>query len=278
MELYFRICLKGCQALENKTHKPKYPVQSLEKALEVIELLKESPGEGLRINDLSERLGLGKSTVHRILDTLLAYQFVEKSPHSRYRLSWKLFEIGNTVPRQRSLDYFDPKPLQDLCNKHGETVNLAIRVRDRAVIISKYDPQNVTVKASLLVGEQEPLHSTAIGKALISELSRDELSSTLGEGPLEKCTQNTIDSVDQLHEHLASVRENGYAVDEEEYSAGLTCIGVPIKNHREEIIAAISISGPTFRLQHNKIINIIGDLKETRDLISEYFGLYQAAL
>ncbi len=258
---------------ENK-YKPKYPVQSLEKALDIINLLKESPGEGLRINDLSEKLGLGKSTIHRLLDTLLSYQYVEKSPRSSYRLGWKLFEIGNTIPRQRNLDYFDPILLHDLCNKHNETVNLAVRINDRAVIISKYDPQKVVaVKANLMVGNREPLHATAIGKALISEIEHDELASILGKDQFEQYTPKTITSFDQLYTHLQDVRKKGYAIDEEEYSEGLTCIGVPIHNHQKEVIAAVSISGPTFRLQHNRIINIIEDLKTARDDISQYFGL-----
>jgi IclR family transcriptional regulator, KDG regulon repressor len=277
IEFAWKYCLRWL-AVDNNSYKPKYPVQSLEKALEIIEYLKESPGEGLRINDLSEKLGIGKSTVHRILDTLLAYQFVEKSPRSRYRLSWKLFEIGNTIPRQRNLDNFDPKALQDLCSAYGETVNLAIRIHNKAVIISKFDPPNVAVKANLLVGNQEPLHATAIGKALICEMSKEELLKILGGEELEQYARNTITSLDQLYEHLQGVREAGYSVDEEELSEGLTCIGVPIRNHQNEIIAAISISGPTFRLQHNKIISIIEGLKAVRDDISEYFGLCPAPL
>lgn len=261
--------------MEEKPYKPKYPVQSLEKALEIVNLLKDNPGEGLRINDLSEKLGLGKSTVHRLLDTLLSFQYVEKSPSSRYRLGWKLFEIGSTIPRQRNLDYFDPKPLQDLCSRYGETVNLAIRIHNRSVIISKFDPPNVAVKANLMVGNQEPLHATAIGKALMCEMSKEQLQDILGNQALEQYTSKTITTPDLLYDHLQGVRDAGYSIDEEEFSEGLTCIGVPIRNHQKAIIAAVSISGPTFRLQHNKITSIIESLKIARDDISEYFGLYQ---
>ncbi len=258
--------------MELKSHQPKYPVQTLEKALEIIDYLKDSPGDGQKINDLSEKLGLGKSTVHRILDTLLAYKYVEKCSRSRYRLSWKLFEIGNTIPKQRNLDYFDQKLLHELCNEYHETVNLAIRIDDRAVIIAKADPQNVTVRANLFIGSREPLHATAIGKSLISELNKEELVSIFGDKPLEQFTNKTITSLDQLYTHLLTVRELGYSIDEEEYSEGLTCIGVPIRNHENEIIAALSISGLTFRLPHHKINKIIEGLKIARDSISQYFG------
>jgi IclR family transcriptional regulator, KDG regulon repressor len=258
--------------VDSKLYQPKYPVQTLEKALEIIDYLKDSSGEGLRINDLSEKLGLGKSTVHRVLDTLVAYKYVEKCPRSRYRLSWKLFEVGNTIPRQRNLEHFDPKILHELCNQFHETVNFAIRIHDRAVIIAKADPQNVTVKANLFVGDREPLHATAIGKALISELDQKDLETILGGDSLEQYTNKTITSLDRLHTHLQTVRELGYSIDEEEYSEGLTCIAVPIRNHENEIIAALSISSLTFRLPHNKIINIIEGLKIARDRVSQYFG------
>jgi len=264
--------------LTKNTYRPKYPVHSLEKALGLVECLKSCPGEGLQINELSERLNLGKSTVHRILDTLLAHQYVEKCQHSKYRLGWKLFEIGNAIPRQRNLDLFDPLILQNLCNKYDETVNLAVCIGDRAVIVAKCDPLNVSVKANLLVGGREPLHATAIGKSLISELNFKELHAIFDGEHLKRYTQKTITSIAELFEHLQTVREVGYSIDEEEYSEGLTCIAVPIKNHRKDIIAAISISGPTFRLKHKKILDAIQDLQSARDDMSKYFGLYQSTM
>ncbi len=254
-------------------YQAKYPVQTLEKALEVIEYLKNSSEDGMGVSILSEKLGLGKSTVHRILDTLLEYEFVEKCPNSsKYRLSWKLFEIGNTIPQQRNLDHFDTKILHELCDQFNETVNLAIRVRDKAVVISKVDPVNVPVKANLYVGEHEPLHSTAIGKVLISEMDKEELLKILGSEKLKAFTGNTITTIDELLVNLAKVREAGYAFDEEEYSPGLTCLAVPIRNYNNEIISAVSISGPTFRLPHNKILDMIAGLKASCAQYSTYFG------
>ncbi|MEW5785593.1 MAG: IclR family transcriptional regulator [Bacillota bacterium] len=250
---------------------------TLEKALEIIEQLKNCNSDGLGISFLSDTLGLGKSTVHRILDTLMTYDFVEKCPNSsKYRLTWKLFEIGSTIPRQRNLDYFDTKILHELCGKYKETVNLAIRVRNKAVIISKVDPQDVPVKVNLGVGEHDPLHATALGKVLISELDSDELLAIFGGEQLEQYTGNTITSLNELASHLAKVREAGYAFDLEEYSPGLTCLAVPIRNYTNQVIAAISISGPSFRLQHNKIMSIIEDLKSTCREYSNYLGASRA--
>jgi len=258
------------------SHQPKYPVHTVEKALEIIEFLKDSPGDGLGISSLSEKLGIGKSTVHRILDTLLAYGFVEKgSGNSKYRLSWKLFEIGSTIPRQRNLDSFDTKVLRDLCDRYNETVNLAIRVRDKAVIISKFDPLNVSVKANLFVGEHDPLHATALGKVLICEMDREEIGKIINGEELERFTNNTIASLDELMVRLEKVKEDGYALDEEEYSNGLSCLAMPVRNYDQEIIAAISISGPTFRLQYSKMVDMMEGLRKACEEFSQYLGGFQ---
>lgn len=257
-------------SMEQPVSGPKYPVQTLEKALEVIELLKNGPNEGMRIKELSDRLDMGKSTVHRILDTLTAYRYVEKTAEgSRYRLSWKLFELGNVVPRQRNFENIDMKILRDLCEKHKETVNLGIRVNQTLIIISKADPQQVTIKAGLYVGEQEPLHATALGKVLISGLNIRELFKGR---TLEQYTANTITSLEVLEEHLKTVREQGYAIDDEEYSMGLVCIAMPVRNHEGETVAALSISGPAFRFNFNKILNIREELKIACDRLSAHFG------
>ncbi len=253
-------------------YQAKYPVQTLEKALEVIELLKDGSEDGMGVSILSENLGLGKSTVHRILDTLLEHEFVEKCANSsKYRLSWKLFEIGNTIPRQRNLGHLDTKILHELCEQFNETVNLAIRARDKAVVISKVDPKNVPVKANLYVGEHEPLHATALGKVLIADMEREKLLGILGE-KLEAFTPNTVTTLDELMVDLARIREAGYAFDDEEYSLGLTCLAVPVRNYNNEIIAAVSISGPTFRLPHTKIMDMIAVLKASCARYSSYFG------
>ncbi len=125
---------------QEKAHQaPRYPVQTIDKALEVLEILAdEGFQEGLGVSELSIRLNIGKSTVHRILDTLMARNYIEQCEDTKkYRLGWRLFEIGNIIPRQRNLYNFDMSILQDLCNRYQETVNLGVRVDDSVVTISK---------------------------------------------------------------------------------------------------------------------------------------------
>jgi IclR family transcriptional regulator, KDG regulon repressor len=251
----------------------KYPVQTLEKALDIISILKVGPYDGVRIKDISEKLSLGKSTVHRILSTLMAYGYVEQSPDNRkYRLGWKLFEVGSVIPRQRNLNNIDLKILWELCERYEETVNFGIRTYDRVAIIAKTDPQRVLFKAGPYLGEHEPLHATALGKVLISDLGEDELNKLFAEKTLGRYTSNTITDLVELKEHLLQVCEQGYAIDNEELSIGLTCIAMPVYNYSNEIIAALSISGPTFRMNFSKITSCKEGLKRSCDQLSTFFG------
>jgi len=251
----------------------KYPVQTLEKALQIINIMKDGPSDGIRIKDISQKLGMGKSTVHRILNTLSAYGYVEQgSDNKKYRLGWKFFEVGSVIPRQRNLTNMELKVLWDLCDRYEETVNLGIRVNDKVAIVAKADPQKVLFKTGPYLGDQEPVHATALGKALISEIDDEELDKLFGGKSLQQYTPNTITSLAELKNHLEEVREQGYAVDQEELSFGLTCIAMPVYNYTNEIIAALSISGPSFRMDHNKIMSCQEGLKEACEQLSVFFG------
>ncbi|WP_338833121.1 HTH-type transcriptional regulator XynR [Moorella humiferrea] len=249
----------------------KYPVQTVERALEIIKILAQNGPEGLGISEISRQLGLGKSTVHRLLNTLMAYHYVEQDVrNAKYRLGWALFEIGNIVPRQHRVDNFDINILQDLCAEYGETVNFGIRDGNRTIIITKVEP-DVRLKANVNVGESEPLHATALGKVLISELDSNLLKSILGEN-LKSFTSNTITTLEELLVELKKVREQGYALDCEEYCYGLTCIAMPVRDFTGEIRAAVSVSGLTNRLNFNRIMEIKNGLEAAARRLSNYLG------
>ncbi|ABR47401.1 Transcriptional regulator IclR-like protein [Alkaliphilus metalliredigens QYMF] len=257
-------------------HNPKYPVQTVGKALEIIELLsKEVSKEGLGISELSAKLEMGKSTVHRLLDTLSAYRYVERCPDTtKYRLGWKMFEIGNLIPQQRNLYNIDTRVLQELCTQYGETVNLGVRVDHSVVTISKMSPKTSLI-ANLQVGAQEPIYATAMGKVLMSEMSKTEVMEILGDRVFQKFTPNTIANIDDLIVELARIRMQGYSIDDEEFVAGLSCISMPVRDFNNEIVAGISVSGPSMRLNFNKIMDIKIGLEKASTKLSTYLGLDQ---
>lgn len=255
------------------TRTARYPVQTVEKALEVFNLLsKDRYREGISISELSKELELGKSTVHRILETMVAKNYIDQSEETKkYQLSWKLFEVGNVIPRQRNLYRVDNRILQVLCDASQETVNLGVRVKDSVVTIFKTSPKTSLI-ANLQIGAREPLHATAMGKALISEMTREEVVNILGEDGYETFTSNTINNVDDLMIELERIRRQGYSVDDEEVCAGLTCVAMPVRDFKNEIVAAVSVSGASIRMTFNKIQEIQEDLREATEKLSAFLG------
>lgn len=252
---------------------PKYPVQSVEKSLEILELLSGNKyNGGISISELSSELGLGKSTVHRIVETLEAKGYLNQDIQTKdYLLSWKLFELGNTIPRKRNLFNIDGRILQELCDKFQETINIGVRENDCVVTINKISSSNVLI-ANLQLGARESLHATAMGKALISEMTKEEIVDLLGEGPYDSFTSKTIKDINQLMEDITFSNERGYCLDSEEFSPGLTCISVPLRNYANEIIAAISVSGATVRMTDKKIEKVSEELKIVKKHISNFLG------
>lgn len=254
-------------------HTPKYPVQTIDKALEVLEILAEEGfQEGLGVSELSTKLAIGKSTVHRIVDTLSVRNYIEQCPDTKkYRLGWRLFEIGNIIPQQRNLYNFDISILQELCNEYQETVNLGVRVDNSVVTISKVSPK-ASLIANLQIGARESLHATAMGKALISEMTKEEIKQILGEGPLERYTTTTVTEIDSLMKELRKIRKQGFSIDDEEFSPGLTCIAMPVRDFNNEIVAAISVSGASIRQTYSKIESIKTGLKDATEKLSYFLG------
>ncbi|MDW7672739.1 MAG: IclR family transcriptional regulator [Bacillota bacterium] len=251
----------------------KYPIQTVEKALDVFELLiKDGYREGISISELSKELNLGKSTVHRILETMVAKNYIDQSNETKkYQLGWKLFEVGNVIPRQRNLYNIDNRILSKVCDAVQETVNLGVRVTDSVVTIHKTSPKTSLI-ANIQIGVREPLHATAMGKTLISEMTREEVALILGEQPLERYTSNTFTNLDDLMVELEKIRRLGYGIDDEELFAGLTCVAMPVRDYKNEIVAAVSVSGASIRMTFNKIQEIQHVLKEATEKLSTFLG------
>lgn len=255
-------------------YRPKYPVQALEKALEIIDILaQQDTDEGLGISELNDKLDLGKSTIHRLLDTLVAYQYVERLENNNYRLGWGLFQIGSSIPRQRKIEKIELKALKDLSNKFKETVNLGVRDGSDVIVAAKIDPEtNSRLKVDSHVGEREPFNATALGKVLFSELSEEEVRNTLKGMEFRQFTPKTITNIDDYLKEIKKVKEQGYALDDEEFYTGLTCVAMPIRGHEGNIVAALSVSGPSFRFGVDKIETVREELKKVIEEVSKHLG------
>jgi DNA-binding IclR family transcriptional regulator len=229
-----------------------YNVQVLDRAAAILETLSEADGD-LSLLDLSEHLGLHKSTVHRLLMVLERHRYVEKSPMSgRYGLGLKLFELGHkAISRLGLADRAHPH-LERLAADVRETAHLCVLDDGEVLYLAKVEPTR-TVRVPSTVGRRNPAHCTAVGKALLAHLPEDELDRVLRAKGLKSFTKHTIVTAAELKRELELVRDRGYSVDDEEIEEGLTCIGAPVRDSSGRVVASISVAGPTFRIPKRKI-------------------------
>ncbi len=246
-------------------------VQSVERTLDIIETLSEYR-TGVGVTTLSKDLKLHKSTVHRLLTTLMLRKYVEQDPEtSKYRLGMKLFELGNAVLskldiRQQAMPY-----LRQLWKTTGETIQLAIVDQYNVLYIDVLETlEKVGVKSN--VGERAPLYCSAAGKIWLANLPQERIDDILKNIKFESLTPYTIDSIDKLKVAINQAKETGYGVDNQEHSIDLSSVASAIKNSRGRVIACVSIVAPSLRTNIEKIKELGAKVKETAERISQSMG------
>ncbi len=253
-----------------------YTVKSLLKALRVLECLAEEEPASQTLTQLSRRLHLHVSTVHRLLVNLLRQGFVEHEATSGgYQLGFRVLRMGLRVLDRLDFRRIALPLLRDLNERTKETVHLAILQEGRAISIEKFDsPQPVSLDARL--GGVMPLHCTGVGKALLA-YQTEEMLHRLSKSPgLERYTANTITSHLQLKKELARVREEGYSVDNEEAVEGLRCVAAPLFDHAGRVVGAFSVAGPAMRIPLSRIPELARLVRETSRQISLRLGFNPA--
>jgi len=255
--------------------KPNNLVQTIERASSILDILGQSP-QGISVRDLSAKVKLPKGTTHRLLSSLAYFGYVRQDPKTRnYFLGFKLVELGHLLLGQLDLRKEAEPFLRDLSERTKETVHMVFLDRDEIVYIEKVETdQNPSgLKMASRIGLRNPAHSCAVGKVLLAHLSEEEVNQIIKEKGLPKRTENTITDLIQLKEHLKIVRAQGYAIDDEENERGIRCVAAPIYNEVGRAVAAISITGPAFRMTKKVIQEILKkEVMETAFKISERLG------
>jgi IclR family transcriptional regulator, KDG regulon repressor len=235
------------------TSDPVYRIQVLERAFAVLEVLAGHRSD-LRLADLAGAVQLHKSTVHRLLAVLVAEHVVEKSVASgKYRLGSKLIELGRAAVSHLEIYDVARPHLASLVSEIGETAHLAVLRGGEVVSLVNVQSRHTLCTPST-VGARSPAYCTSLGKAMLAFFPPSELKEFLSHHVLKPYTRKTITSVSRLREELRLVRERGYAVDDEEREEGLRCIGSPVRDHSGDVIAAVSIAGPAFRIFTERIV------------------------
>lgn len=201
----------------------------------------------LAITVLAQRLGLAKSTVHRLASTLTSAGFLEQnSQNGRYRLGVALFELGALVRRRMDVANEARPHLRELLEKTGETVQLGIV--DHYSVLYVYEMESRrAIRMAAAVGARAPLHCTAVGKVLLASQPADYVRETLERG-LTGYTDKTITRREAVLDLLEDVRSRDYAIDDEESEPGLRAIATPVRNHTGLVIAALGVAAPVQRM------------------------------
>ncbi len=225
----------------------KNTVQSVERTLDLLEALAETGEVG--IAQLSGRVGLHASTVHRLLSTLIARGYARQNATSgRYSLGLKPLDIARAVRVHLDLRSQAIPILQDLMRKSGETANLAVMNDHHLIYLEQASSPGWMLRMFVQPGARAPLHSTASGKVLLSYMPPDELAHLLSDYQLLPSASRTIVDRDVLLAELDEVRRQGYATDWGEQEEGVACVAGPVWDYTGRVVAAISISGPWIRV------------------------------
>jgi DNA-binding IclR family transcriptional regulator len=223
------------------------------------------------VSTLARRLGIAKSTVHRLATTLVSEGMLEQNPENgKYRLGIALFGLGALVRRRMDVSTEAKPYLFDLRETTGETVHLAIL--DRTEIMYVYNLESIqAIRMRSDIGIRKPAYCTAEGLAMLAFQPSAVADDIVARG-LEPRTPKTNPDPDAFRQALASVRQRGYAIEDEESEAGMRSLAAPIRNGAGEVVAAVGVAGPVQRLPDEALASFAPHVLKTADAISVRLG------
>lgn len=224
----------------------------------------------LGVSELSRRLGIGKSSVHRILQTMCAEKFVVKTADGRYRLGFALYEIGQLVVHGLRLRQVAHPFLERLRFATNEAVHLGVLEGSQVVYIERMESAP-TIAMFDRIGQRMPAHVTSSGKCLLAWASPDRIDTVLADG-LPRRAPRTITSESLFRLVLDEVRANGYSISVEESERNTASIGAPVRGSDGSVIAAVSVVGSTARINEAGVARLVPLIRKTAARISEGMG------
>ncbi|HZN24390.1 MAG TPA: IclR family transcriptional regulator [Burkholderiales bacterium] len=225
----------------------KSSIQVIERMMTLLDALAEHTSP-VNLKLLATETGLHPSTAHRILSVMVESRLVDRIEPGTYRLGIRLLELGNLVKsrisvRQQALPY-----MQTLHQELGETVNLSVRQNDEVVYIERTAPGGSMMRVVQIIGTRAPLHVTAVGKVFLAYDGAGSWTEYVKRSGLRRYTDNTLTDGEALARELERIRGQGYAFDNEEAEKGVSCIGAAIYNDEGRVVAGLSVSAPSDRL------------------------------
>lgn len=226
-------------------------VHTVKKVAQILELFSaEKPEWGVR--EVGRELEIPKSTAHALMDSLADERLLQRTDRGRYQLGWSIFALSQTLLDATQIRVAARAVLQDLVNCWGETVHLAILDAVHVVYIEKLPRISEANTISSRKGCRRPAHSSAVGKVLLAHRNWADVEPLLRHWGIRARTANTISTLEELALELEEIRSRGYGYDYEEGSIGLCCVGAPVYNDQNGVIAAVSMSVPAHRFEYKR--------------------------
>jgi DNA-binding IclR family transcriptional regulator len=243
-------------------------VQSVDRALTILELLARGGEAG--VTEVAAQLGVHKSTAFRLVATLEAHRLVEQTEdRGKYRLGVGVLRLAGATSARLDVVQEARSVCRQLASDTGETVNIAVLSESSALYLDQVAGSSA-LQPHNWVGQHIPLHATSNGKVLLSGLDGQGLDTLLGK--LSAYTPMTITKKAKLRDELDRVREQGYALAVDELEVGLTAAAAPIRNAHGDVVASMSVSGPTFRLTSDRIDGVVDKLVAAALEVSHRLG------
>lgn len=257
--------------MNNNTTKDTKTIGSVIKAVEVMEELAGSE-DGLGLTEISSRLNYGVSATYHLLNTLRLCNIIEQDKKTKkYRIGIGLFRISGMAKRQNVLVNLAQPYLDKLRVIVNETSNLLVLDGNEVVYIAQSESSQL-LKMFTQLGAKVPLYCTGGGKLLLAYKSSQFQELILNKTKLQKYTRNTLSTIEDLLEEFKNIKKQGYALDNEEREEGITCVAAPVFDCYGEVIASISISGPSYRLKEKGLNSIISNVVLTAKELSASLG------
>lgn len=260
---------------KKRAEKP-LPVQSIARAFQILETIADR-SEGISHADLSKAVGLHASTAFHLIRTMLALGYLRQDPDTkRYHIGRQIFLLAARISDEVNLINTAFPVMRELAESMGETAHLGVLAKEGVVTIAKSEGAS-TFRVSERIGALRPAHCTAIGKAILASLPKSELDDFLAHLELKEYTSRTIVDPTRLRREIERVRETGYAVDDAEFNAELRCAAAIVRDFSGRGVAAIGISGPTWRIKPEDIARLGKKVASAADRLSVDLG-YRARL
>lgn len=245
--------------------------RSVARALSILQAFNETRLE-LGVTEISQLTGIDKSTVYRLLHGLQQGGLIEQDPDtSKYYLGFGLVRLAGLALQRLELPRIARPHLRELASLSQETVNLSVITEGDKVINIDGVTSPRRVRNVGWIGREMPIHAVSGGKVMMAYLPDERVGQILDRG-LERYTERTVTDPAELQNELEQIRRVGYGIAQEELEAGLSAVAAPIWDHEGQVVAIISVSGPSFRLPRERLTELGIATKQTADAISNQIG------